>query len=503
MAVQKIVIKGKDFQPVMLETPLKDLTKDEKAEVWQFLISQNEQKKGDENSLWSAINKSEQRQRDKTFKIFFDPNNKLGTVEQALKDGKILDNALVETGIRWNGIAGIIHWLYPKDDPKYDITLQISSRFDTDDKNYFLSAMLLSWFDQNTMSLSEDQIHVSMDDVFHFLWVAVFKSQLIKAYETGIYKAYQYFEDNSDRIRGAIDVARHIRLNAGLNNGKIATKYRKNTGDNFMNHLIIHTYLELKRLYPGIVSSVIGGDEHARSVIQFLMFQAPSYTKYDVRTVMSKLRNPISHPFFINYEGLRQTCFKILSYTGISIFDSENSSENDTQSMLFYTPDMWEAYVEGRILPKINTSDITWKSQVQDANLILNMRPDFLLFCNKNLGKEKRIILDAKYKAAWGDFLREGEKNNLEDDIRQCILYKGAFAAEYTGTIFPVQMKNSDQEKIIHNENISTYAPKSFLAVGVRIPPVENESFQSWNQKMQAEEQQIAGNLAQIISTTM
>ena len=35
----------------------------------------------------------------------------------------------------------------------------------------------------------------------------------------GLYKTYQRFEKNDDKLKGTIDISRHIRLNLGLPSG--------------------------------------------------------------------------------------------------------------------------------------------------------------------------------------------------------------------------------------------------------------------------------------------
>lgn len=496
MAVKKIVITGRDYEKVVLPGGLSD---SEERAVLQFLMKQNAQL-----NLQSFINKSSIRSKDK-LSLFFDPQqNILPKIENA--DDKTIEQLL------WGGLAGMIHQTFQHEGQEYDITLSIGSRFDKAGKNFFLSAMLLSWLNQNELSQLSDQVNISLEDIFHFLWVAIFKSQLNKAYETGIYKTYQYFEDNSDHIRGQIDIPRHIRLNLGLNNGKIASKYRENTTDNFMNHLIIHTYLELKKRYPGIVSSVIEADEYSRSVIHALLYQAPSYAKYDVRTVTAKLQNPISHPFFINYEELRIVCLKILAYAGVSIFDADNTAEEATQSMLFYTPDLWENYIEDRIFSHLRTDGVTWNSQVsgKDIESIVEKRPDFVLYLHEGDADEKRIILDAKYKKIWSETLAQENSSwkakqfhsstFLQEDICQCILYKELFHAEFTGTVFPIDKASNFGRKAISEYDIRKKRGGSFLTIGIGIPKVETtDTYQHWSKKLEAEERRAADAIKELV----
>ena len=80
-----------------------------------------------------------------------------------------------------------------------------------------------------------------------------------RAYRKGIYKQYCTFEGNDSKVRGKIDIARHIRLNP-LFNGKIAYSYREYTINNNTNRLIPVSYTHLdvyKRQSVDLRSSTI------------------------------------------------------------------------------------------------------------------------------------------------------------------------------------------------------------------------------------------------------
>ena len=385
--------------------------------------------------------------------------------------------------LHWNGSVGVFRMLYPQDQPKYDLNIRSYSGFDTKDKHYFLAALLQSWLENSGNSANFDDMvtGASWDEIFDFMSVAVFRRQLMDAYETGIYRGYQYFEDNSDRLRGSIDVSRHIRLNLGMRNGKIAMRYRKNTPDNAMNHLILHTYDELKQRHPGLVSALIVGDA-CGAVLENLRYLAPSYSKTEPVAVAAKLRQPISNPLYDTYELLRGTCLHILEEQGVPVFEEGEEREN---TILFYSPDLWENFIDHRILSRLTGIKLETQLRLLGFHEQMELRPDFVLF-----GGIGRIVLDAKYKKEWGQF---PSIEGLKDDIRQCLVYQTAVQAAYSGIIFPAQKRKKDGDCKTRFSQFDHRKDGSFRVFDVLLPQDRNSSYQHWREALDAEEAHTAG----------
>ena len=133
---------------------------------------------------------------------------------------------------------------------QFNITLQIKSRLDVNRENevskpYFLSTMLL----RDKLKLSDNTIPSNEDEIFDYLLLFWFIEQLEKGRIKGYYKTYRRFEGNDDKVKGILDIARHIRLNMGQKNGRIAYAYRENTINNYLNQLIVVAYKHLKNKY--------------------------------------------------------------------------------------------------------------------------------------------------------------------------------------------------------------------------------------------------------------
>lgn len=418
-------------------------------------------------------------------------------------------NGNSEEKLRWNGIVGVLRLKYQDEQEEYDVTIKLGSRFDEENRNYFLHSLILAWLKGNDIDLTDYSTEASWEDIFRFLWVSIFKIHLLKADSTGIYKTYQYVEENTHRIRGRIDIPRHLRLNMGQDNGRISSKYRENTTDNYLNHLTIHAYLALKKQFPELTARIIDGDEKTRSVIRQLMCKAPSYARSNLRTLSAKLQNPIAHPYFINHEELRKVCLRILSGTGATVFHDSQTADMESGSMLFYLPDLWEAYVEHRILLRTGTKNVNWISQAGTKNFdgILDMRPDFVLYRSGNLQNERRIVLDAKCKPAWMLFPNleriksEGQKRSIREDIKQCLAYHTLFGADYTATIFPARTENNKYESVpVSIFDRRTAEGGSFRAIGIAVPGIhDTDTFAAWRERLAEQEEDAANYIARLI----
>ena len=90
---------------------------------------------------------------------------------------------------------------------------------------------------------------VGSGDILEQLLAFVFAAQIERAYRKGLYRRYRTYECNDSKVKGKIDITRHIRLNP-LNNGKIAYSYREYTADNDVNKMIFTAYTYLQKRHP-------------------------------------------------------------------------------------------------------------------------------------------------------------------------------------------------------------------------------------------------------------
>ena len=156
----------------------------------------------------------------------------------------------------FDGVVGVVttnllisenEWHSMEDDPgeartgpvHVQVKLQIQSRIDAANRKsqpYFLAAMLMHG---KNIDLNDDMVPSDEEELFDYLLLFWFRDQFREAIRKGFYRQYRRFERNDDRLKGSIDFSRHIRLNMGQRNGKIAYNIRENTNNNYINHLIV------------------------------------------------------------------------------------------------------------------------------------------------------------------------------------------------------------------------------------------------------------------------
>ena len=386
----------------------------------------------------------------------------------------------------------------------YDVTLEISCRFDKSDKDesdkaFFLMAMLLCLTDKELHFIENEAVNITFHQVMDIFLLFMFKYQLSDAAKKGIFRRYQRFENNDSRPHGTIDIARHIRENMGLNNGKIAYHYRELTANNPVNRLILAAYKRLGEKYPTLCEGRIDQDERVYSTLNMLQTEL-GWSKTNLRSIVKENLRPVTHPYFSEYEALRRTCLKILRDEGVSIFDAESSEE--TEALYVDVTWLWEQFLESRLRKQIK--------QREDLGLLLktqgdnqrgrqifaerkskSARPDFVLW----QGQEARAILDAKFKPHWNDFFCEstseegGTDTSIDDDISKCIRDMVVFQTRRTGVVFPFREEEKDRGKGLYHQayhiGAAGDAAPGFDMVRVPVPRVGGKSFHSWHQVLE------------------
>ena len=383
------------------------------------------------------------------------------------------------------------------------VKIVIRSRFDDFDNNnpdgvkpYFLASLLLC----GNLEFSGMNVDFSYDSLFHFYMIWVLKKHFQEALLKGLFKKYQRFERNDDRVRGAIDISRHIRLNLNMNNGKITYSYRENSYDNPINHLIVTAYHYLLDNYPDLTENGFDGD--LVKTIRSLEYEI-GYPKYDIRTIVSKNIDPVSHPYYFEYEQLRKDCLMILRDEGLSPFDNIDESVN---GILYYVPDLWESYLmqffeKGIYLyeKSVDEDGSGLKICVVDQKMVKVMidpnnkghstYPDYW-FTYYLKDKEKSVpfsILDAKYKTGWDAALHGDLRPDLLGDYDKALRDMVSACGTSSGVVFP---KRSEGERDINSYTLvhgcSGYNSfQRFYTIPVMVPAAaERRDFYEWEREM-------------------
>ncbi|MDO5567501.1 MAG: hypothetical protein Q4G59_12640, partial [Planctomycetia bacterium] len=276
-----------------------------------------------------------------------------------------------------------------------NVSLRIYSRFDEDDKDYFLHYMLQKVLSISLFDLKTD---TGGDSIFDFL-LYMFPPLLNKAVSQGLYREYQYFDRNDDNVRGVIDVGRHIQLNTPFR-GKIAYRVREHTTDNKVTQLIRHTieFIREKSEFRSVLSSPL-----AKDAVSIIDLATPDYNRFSRQRIIAANLRGFAHPYYSAYQPLIKLCLQILRHEKLSY----GKNDNDIYGILFDGAWLWEEYMatilrELRFTHPENRKKLGGKKLYKDnINVIY---PDFY---NDN------IVIDAKYK------ILDPEKNNSRDPLRE------------------------------------------------------------------------------------
>ena len=282
--------------------------------------------------------------------------------------------------------------------------LRIRSRFDEDDRDYFLHYMLEKVFSINLFDL---QYSTDPEAIFDFI-LFLFPYFLNRALAQGLYKEYITCHHNDSRVRGVIDVSRHVRMNTPFI-GNVAYRTREHTADNNLTELIRHTieYIKTKPFGQGILSH----DAETKGNVALIMEATSRYEKRNRLNVVNKNLRGKVHPYYTEYEPLRKLCIQILQQEELKY-----GREDDTvYGVLFDGAWLWERYLNTIL------SDVGFQHpdniSGSGARYLFKERkgPRFPDFYNST----ERIVLDAKYKRYDGKFLTDVSR----EDLAQVISY--------------------------------------------------------------------------------
>jgi len=374
----------------------------------------------------------------------------------------ISDNKLITNNIM--GFIGI-----------NDTQLCIASRFAKDDESdYFLHYLL-----QRVLSLNIFDFKFSSgnDAVWDFLKY-LFPYFLNNALKQGLYKTYIRNNYNDEKLKGAIDAKRHIRLNVPYK-GKNAYTIREHSFDNNITQLIRHTieYLKTSSLGIGVLSS----NNETRENVRLILENTTLYNKNDRAKIISLNNKTFNHPYFTNYSMLQRICLQILKRKRITF----GTNKNKIYGLLFDGAWLWEEYLNKVFLENaIGLEHPRNKEKKGGDYLFVNHQhiyPDFIK--RKGTSKTAYYVGDAKYK----HLDRSGDKTN-KDDYYQLITYMYRYECNRGFLFFPY----SGDEKIYKNHHEIDGVTKNRICteIGLKIEQSIN-TFKTFKDSMKNNEKEM------------
>ena len=372
------------------------------------------------------------------------------------------------------------------------VVVNIHSRFDMDHRSQFLMYVFEKAFSARGRIYEDMDIEGRQEFSWDYLLLLIFLRQLHDAMKKGMFRQYREYEYNNSNVRGRIDVARHIRENLMLSNGKIAYTTREYTVDNIVNILILKAYDCLDKKYHSVLRELTARDETVKKGIQLLRTEIESWKDISNQQVLKATGKKIVQSVYRNYEPLRRTAIAILRRLGINNFVNGAQS---TSGLLINMPGLWEQFLYKEVFSKLTGETGNYE---QKSYPILGgareLKPDFLL-------EKQRIVFDAKYKKHWGEAVYSGGTwKDAREDVFQIITYMHVFDCAYGGAIFPIEemagLNLTEVERPIVLE--AKRCPDSWF---VRLPYVipAEEDFVVFRQKLDENAKTIVRKLEKLI----
>lgn len=456
--------------------------------------------------------------------MIFTSDNNCG---KRIEDRAALDNLQQIAGRRISDLlsaAGNEVWLFPKEKDRYgdkienksvftiegDVLttgnimgfigcggteLTIHSRFSSEyEKDYFMQYLLQKVFAINIFDLKHSRSEENALDIA----VLLFPYFLQKALLQGLFREYQRINYNDDRVRGAIDFNRHIKMNYPFIDGKVSYSTKEYRYDNPVTQLVRHTieYIRSKKES----SYILFASQEIKDYVQIVINATPSYRKGDLAKVVSQNIRPISHPYYSEYRPLQRLCLQILRHEKISYGkDSEK-----IHGVLFDGAWLWEEYLS-ITLKKVGFMHPQNKTKSGGIPVYLSGRgtlryPDYI---------HPSIIADAKYKRLYRVPEEEVLLGIPRDDLNQMITYLhitgkniGVFICPRDDFEYPSENGEPVPEEgwnlMYHRVGVLCGLGGEIHVISVNIPQT-CESFKAFNDRMESIEASLEQKLSKVI----
>lgn len=351
-------------------------------------------------------------------------NNIVTIPLRGCKNGKIFER-INDKLYTYNWVGVISHCI----EGGLNYRVEIHSRFDEGEKQYFLLYLLCNVFGINIFDIDIDSKEES--DYTNIL-ILLFLSTLLEAFADGLYKEYVRNRYNSYDFKGAIDISRHIKENNPFI-GKTAYSLREYSYDNEILCLLRQTLDYIIHYYPNIWNAYMKKNPIVNEVVDILEMATPSFRINEDYSDRIKCRREIIHPLYVKYDDARKIALMILQESGQNIFDH---SEDESYGILIDISWLWEEFIAIKLLDEKNYLHmLTDKSK---GSLQWAPReywyPDFIELGDE---KDRRNVFDAKYKYwKWGN----------DEDVHQLLSYLFLTGGEVCGIIYPYQNQNSENK---------------------------------------------------------
>lgn len=339
----------------------------------------------------------------------------------------------------------------------------LHSRFDPGETYNFTNYILSKALQLNSRVFPDMEIGRDRDKMMQLLLAIVFINQIRVAFKSGIYRCYRNYENNDSRVRGRIQVERHIKLNP-IFNGNIAYTYREYTADNDINRIILTAYETLCKGNRAFMRSLMNspGSRSAKDFFTQLSNITTPASRQEIQHLLRGNKKKIHHSVYRNWEAVRKTAIQILHHAGIK---TQESGASTVSGVLIDMPKIWEKYLE-RVLQEHGIPGFTCQKEEDILDGKRTLKPDFL-------NKDEKIVLDAKYTNSWSNAVLGKEKWD-RDGTFQVLSYMYVFGCDTGGILCPVLNTDKAIDQDPHIIHKTFLANKGMAIIPLVIPQCED-----------------------------
>lgn len=390
-----------------------------------------------------------------------------------------------------------------------DTTVFISSRFDQNNHFHFTNYLLEKALDIRAFIFPEMRPQADHDTALEKLLAIIFLRQINQAYKKGLFRQYRTYERNDSKIKGRIDIHRHIRLNP-LFDGKIAYSYREYTIDNDVNRLILTAYELLAKKDPLFMRNMLIQFRDVKACINQLKNTISPASRQEIPGLLNRTKKKITHSIYKEWEQVRQTAILLLKHIGVHI-TGDNTENEQIYGVLINIANLWERYLD-RIFRENGLAAYTYQHSCEILSEPKNqykiermLKPDFY-FAHKD--QNPPVVIDAKYKKSWSEiFSTFRAETEIREDIFQILSYMYVFGCKKGGVICPCLAADSQiiKKDLISKELSETHRfahlhDTIFFVAPLIIPDegTENE-YHNFKDRIKKEEEKLVKNLCLMI----